>query len=140
MTDELLADLRRDEGFVPHVYDDHLGYETIGFGFLVDERKGGRIPRPVAEFWLRYEVNEREAQIKARWPAYERQPDDVKRGLLNMAFNLGVDGVLSFKRMLRSLEDGNRHGAGIHARDSKWWREDVPERAERVCRLIEGTS
>lgn len=138
MTDALLADLRRDEGFVPHAYKDHLGFWTLGFGFLIDKDKGGRIPRPVAEFWLQYEVNDREAQIKKRWPAYERQPDDVKRAILNMAFNLGVDGVLGFKRMLRALEDGNRHGAAIHARDSKWWREDVPERAERVCKLIEG--
>jgi len=138
LTDELLDDLRRDEGWSPFAYKDHLGYWTLGYGFMVDERKGGRIPRPVAEFWLQYEVNDREAQIKKRWPPYERQPDDVKRGLLNMAFNLGVDGLLGFKKMLRALEDGNRRGAGIHARDSKWRREDVPERAERVCKLIEG--
>jgi lysozyme len=138
VTNALLADLRSDEGFKPHVYKDHLGFWTLGYGFMVDERKGGRIPKPVAEFWLQYEVNDREGQLKARWPAYERQPDDVKRALLNMSYQLGVDGLLGFTNTLKALERGDRIEAAAHARDSKWHRSDTPARAERTCKLIEG--
>jgi lysozyme len=42
MTD-IVSILEKEEGFVPHVYKDHLGYWTIGHGILVDERKGGGI-------------------------------------------------------------------------------------------------
>lgn len=33
--------LTSDEGRVPHAYQDHLGYWTIGVGHLIDRRKGG---------------------------------------------------------------------------------------------------
>lgn len=138
MLDKIMSDLRSDEGWRESVYQDHLGFWTLGYGFMVDERKGGRIPRPVAEFWLRYEVNDREEQFRSRWPAYERQHDDVRRALINMSFQMGVDGVLEFKNMLGALERDDRIEAAGHARDSKWHRSDTPERAERVCRLIEG--
>ena len=138
LRDDLMADLRRDEGFLPHAYQDHLGYWTLGYGFLIDQRKGGRIPKSVAEFWLRYEINDREAQLQSRWPAYDDQPEDVRRALLNMTFQMGVDGVLGFKNMLKALERGDRIEAADHARDSKWRQQDTPERAERVCRLLEG--
>lgn len=35
--------LIRDEGDVPHVYQDSLGYWTIGVDFLIDKRKVGSI-------------------------------------------------------------------------------------------------
>lgn len=139
LRDDLLADLRRDEGWSPTLYKCTADAWTLGYGFNVDPDKGGRIPKAVAEFWLRYEINDRESQLQSRWPAYENQHPDVKRALLNMTFQMGVDGVLGFKNMLKALERGDRLEAAGHARDSDWWRIQTRERAERVCRLIEGT-
>lgn len=49
--------LIRDEGNVPYAYSDSLGYLTIGVGFLIDKRKGGRLPEavewPNKPTWLR---------------------------------------------------------------------------------------
>lgn len=137
MTDELLADLRSDEGWRPYVYDDTEGFATIGFGFLVDKRKGVGLPKPVAEFWLRYAVNERLAELQRRWPAFEKQPDDVKRALANMSYQLGSAGVVAFRKMLAALEAGDRVAAADAALDSKWAMQ-TPERAERVVKLIRG--
>jgi lysozyme len=145
MTDLLLADLRRDEGWREFAYDDRdgepvscSGWVTIGHGFLIDARKGVGLPRPVAEFWLRYALNERRDELRKRWPAFDRQPEDVQRALGNMVYQLGPDGVLGFKNMLHALERGDRLEAAAHARDSKWRRSQSPDRAERVCRLMEG--
>ena len=40
-TSQLIKHLRFEEGVVPHAYEDHLGYLTIGCGHMVDERLGG---------------------------------------------------------------------------------------------------
>ena len=137
MTDALLADLRDDEGFKPHVYQDHLGFWTLGYGFMVDERKSGRIPKPVAEFWLQYEVNERRDALIKRWPPYADQPEPVQRALLNMAYQLGVAGVLKFTNMLNALERGERAEAAMHALDSTW-ADQTTMRAKKVSALIRG--
>jgi lysozyme len=137
VTDELLADLRRDEGWRDHVYKDSLGFDTIGYGFLVDERKGVGLPKPVAEFWLRYAVNERLAEFRKLWPHFDAQPQDVQRALGNMVYQLGPAGVLAFKKMLAALEVGDRIAAVEAALDSKWATQ-TPARAQRVAALIRG--
>lgn len=137
MFDQLIEDLKRDEGFRRHVYDDHLGYATLGYGFLVDPRKGGGIPETVAEFWLDYVARRYWNELRNRLPWIEDQPEDVQRALANMAYQMGVRGVLGFRRMLAALEQGDRAGAAEEAMDSRWSRQ-TPERAQRVTELIRG--
>lgn len=136
-TDALLATLREDEGFSSYVYNDHLGFRTLGFGFLVDSRKGVGLPRPVAEFWLRYAVNERVDALKKAWPAFDAQPEDVQQALANLAYNIGVKGVMGFSKMLGALERGDREEAAEHLLDSRYATQ-VPNRAGRVAQLLRG--
>ena len=49
--------IKKDEGIVLHVYDDSLGYSTIGYGRLVDRRKGGGISEDEALYLLKNDVN-----------------------------------------------------------------------------------
>jgi lysozyme len=137
--DDLLADLRSDEGWRAFPYrDSHPDkYQTIGYGFLIDERKGVGLPRPVAEFWLRYAVNERLAELQRRWPALKDQPPDVQRALGNMVYQLGASGVVAFRKMLAALEAGDRTAAADAALDSKWATQ-TPARAQRVVALLKG--
>lgn len=139
VADDLLPDLRADEGWRAHAYPDSLGFLTIGYGFLIDERKGGGLPKPVAEYWLRYAVNERLDELRRRWPAFERQPRDVQLALANMAYQLGPGGVLGFKRMIAALERGDRAAAAVEAVDSTWATQ-TPARARRIAALIRGTA
>ena len=137
MSDELLADLRRDEGWRPCAYPDHLGYLTIGYGFLIDPDRSGGIPRPVAEFWLRYAVNEKLGDLRKKWPAFDSQPAEVQRALGNMAYQLGVGRLLQFQKMLDALSVANRSLAAEEALDSTWAKQ-TPSRAQRVAALIKG--
>jgi len=50
--DELISDLKVDEGWWERPYRDHLGQLTIGWGFLLDERRSVALPRAVGDFWL----------------------------------------------------------------------------------------
>jgi lysozyme len=138
MTDQLLDAIKSDEGWRPYVYDDTEGFATIGYGFLIDARKGVGLPRPVAEFWLRYAVNERLDELKRLWPAFANQPTDVQLALGNLAYQIGPAGVMKFKRMLAALEASDRETAADEALESKW-AQQTPNRAARITALIRGS-
>jgi len=135
--DQLIKDLERDEGFVPHVYQDTLSFWTIGYGFMVDQRKGGQIPRDVADYWLEYLVRNISSELDARLPWLADQPEPVVRALHNMAYQMGVRGLLNFRRMLAALEAGNRTEAAREALNSRWATQ-TPNRAQRIADLIRG--
>jgi lysozyme len=127
--------LKADEGWVPHVYQDHLGFDTLGFGFLVDRRKGGRIPLPVAEFWLTFEIRERWMALDKAHPWFRDLPTGVQAALVNMAYQLGVAGVLAFRKMWACLARFDYRGAAAEALDSRW-AQQTPARARRVAAAI----
>lgn len=144
--DSLLDTLRSDEGFRPYAYDDKTGaavvcegWLTLGYGFVVDSRKGVGLPRSVAEYWLRYAVNERIDALRKLWPPFDDQPADVQLALGNMAYQLGPAGVMTFKRMLAALEAGDRETAADEALESQW-AEQTPARSRRVAAMIRGHS
>lgn len=137
ITGLVAQDLKRDEGWVPHAYQDHLGYWTLGYGFLIDQRRGGRLPRHIANQWLEWEIDQRWNKLTSAEPWLDDQPEDVQRALANMAYQLGVSGVLRFRKMLQALRDGDREKAAQEALDSVWATQ-TPERAQRVARLIRG--
>ena len=130
MIDELTEDLKSDEGWCPFVYDDSLGFKTLGFGFLIDQRRGGEIPMPIAEAWLTYVATERWNQLVSKQPWLNEQPSDVQRALGNMAYQLGVNGVCRFKNMLKALKAGDGKAAAVAALDSRWATQ-TPKRARK---------
>jgi lysozyme len=128
-------DLIRDEGWVPHVYDDHLGFATLGFGFLVDQRRGGGIPRDVAEYWLDKIIANNRAELTRDYPWFAASPEPVRRALENMRYQLGRSGLANFRRMLSALQAGQYAEAARQALDSKWAAQ-TPARAQRIAALI----
>lgn len=133
----LIDTIKTDEGWVPHAYQDHLGFWTIGYGFLIDERRGGGIPEPVAEYWLQHILQQNADALVERIPWLLDQPDEIQQAVQNMAYQLGVSGVMQFRNMLSALRRGDREEAAEHALDSRWAKQ-TPNRAARVAALIRG--
>lgn len=127
----LKKQLIRDEGNAPHAYQDSLGYWTIGVGFLIDERKGGRLPDAVRDFWLDYEISKTTAELEKRLPFFSKLSQVRKDTLINMAFNLGVNGLLNFKKTIQLMADGKHAEASREMLDSRWARQ-VGQRANRL--------
>lgn len=135
MVKNIVEQLRRDEGVVPHAYKDSLGYLTIGVGFLIDKKKG-RIPEPVIDFWLQYEIREKRSELIASLPWFTKL-DDARQGvLLNMAFNLGTTGLLTFKETLALVESGKYSDAAKELLNSRWATQ-VGKRADRLSRQMQ---
>lgn len=136
MKAELTKQLRRDEGEVLTAYQDHLGFWTIGVGRLIDKRKGGGITPEESAYLLSNDINKREAELLRRAP-WMAHLDPVRFGaLLNMAFQMGVDGLLGFTNTLKLVRDGDYEGAASNMLRSKW-AEQTPERAKRISKQMQ---
>lgn len=133
MKQELTRQLRSDEGVKAQAYQDHLGFWTIGVGRLIDARKPGSGLRPSEiDMLLQNDIDDRIEALTRRLPWFQNL-DDARRGvLLNMSFQLGVDGLMGFKNTLRMVEDGDYMGAARNMMQSKW-AEQTPKRAARMA-------
>lgn len=128
--------LIKEEGFLPHAYQDHLGYWTIGYGKLIDERKGGGITKEEALYLLRNEIKTKTTELEHAIP-WLSGLDAIRRTvLIAMAFQMGVQGVLGFKNTLAAIQAGDFEKAARGIRGSKW-AQQTPGRAERMARAIE---
>jgi lysozyme len=134
---KLTADLKSDEGFVPHAYQDTMGLWTIGYGTLIDKRRGGRISQAAAEFMLSEAINAKWAELTKALPWLKNHPEHVQRALANMAYQMGVPGLLRFKTTLSLVEQKRYNEAATQAMTSLWAKQ-TPKRAERVTDLLRG--
>jgi len=131
MSQKLIRQLRDEEGEVLHVYQDHLGYWTIGVGHLVDKRKGGKISARVSEFILNEDIATVTSELDKRLSWWRKLDEARQAVLLGMAFQMGIDGLLGFKNTLKMVEAGDYDGAGKGMLNSLWARQ-TPERANRM--------
>lgn len=133
MRQELTRQLKKDEDVKPCVYKDHLGWDTIGVGRLVDSRKPGAGLRPSEiDFMLQNDIDDRIEALTRRLPWFQNLDDARKGVLLNMSFQMGVDGLLTFKNTLKMVEDGDYMGAARNMLLSKWATQ-TPARANRMA-------
>jgi len=133
--DQLKADLIAHEGLRRTAYQDTEGYWTIGVGRLIDAQRGGGITEAEAMHLLDNDIAKVCARLDTELPWWRTRPDSVQRGMANMAFQLGVSGLLDFKRMLACLQAGDYEGAKREALDSKWATQ-TPNRAAAVTALF----
>lgn len=133
--DKLVAQLKIDEGSVPHAYKDSLGYLTIGVGRLIDKSKGGKLSDDEILYLLNNDINEVEAELDKRLPWWRRMSEARQNVLANMRFNLGLQGLLGFRNTLKAMEEGRYSDAADGMLASKW-ASQVGERAERLAEIM----
>lgn len=135
MVNSLEEQLRRDEGEVLHEYKDHLGYSTIGVGRLIDKRRGGGITEEESAYLLRNDIIKKKSQVIARLPWVLDLSEERQAVLYNMAFQMGIDGLLGFKNTLELIRTGQYAAAAAGMLNSKWATQ-TPERAKRLSQQM----
>lgn len=133
MLENLKKKLKKDEGVIPFAYQDSLGYWTIGVGHLIDRRKGGELPDHIVELLLEYDIQKHTEELYKALPWVEAIPEVRRSVLICMAFQLGVDGLLKFKRSLAEVKAGNWDRAADYFLESKVAREQTPKRWKRFA-------
>ena len=135
MNEELTRQLRGDEGEKLYAYLDTLGFSTIGVGRLIDQRKGGGITAEESAYLLANDIAAKTKELTARLP-WLYLLDPVRQGaLVNMAFQLGVEGLLGFRNSLELMRTGQYREAADNFLKSKW-AQQTPKRARRVTEQI----
>ena len=127
--------LTRDEGIRLAPYRDTVGKLTIGCGRNLDD-KG--ITRDEALYLLENDIAEVTLQVSRAFP-WAGFLNDARRGvLINMAFNMGIERLKTFKNMLAAMDIGDWPTAADELMDSKYAKQ-VGERAARLrTQLITG--
>jgi lysozyme len=132
MIDDLIKQLRRDEGEVLHAYHCSEGWLTIGIGRLVDAKKGGGITREEAAYLLGNDIQRVTRELQSSLPWVIRLSEPRMGALMNMCFQLGLAGLLRFKNTLALIRDGRYDEAAAEMLDSTWAKQ-TPERARRLA-------
>lgn len=135
MNSKLLSQLRDDEGERLAAYQDHLGFWTIGVGRLIDARKGGGITAEESAYLLGNDVTKRDQALRSTYGWFGKMSEPRQAAVLNMSFQLGLEGLAGFPKMLAALRDERWAEAETHALDSLWARQ-TPARAKRVARQL----
>lgn len=135
MIQSIYDQLRRDENDILHAYPDSLGYLTIGVGRLIDKRRGGGISEDESDYLLHNDVRRVTRELSDHLPWLHRL-DDVRRAVfINMAFQMGVAGLLKFHNTLACAERDDWAGTSKGMLNSKWARQ-TPKRAARLSKQI----
>lgn len=133
-----MSRLIEHEGIKPSVYTDSLGYFTIGIGTLIDERKGGKLTIDECFYLCRNRIELRRKDLSL-YPWFSKQDKVRQDALVELAFNLGTNGLLGFKRMIAALGTNNYSLAVKELKDSKWSTQVSKARADDIShRLLTG--
>lgn len=136
MTDiEFIEWLKKEEGVIPHAYQDHLGYWTIGVGRLIDKRKGGGLSADEIDYLLRNDINRFVAGLEKALPWWNELSSNRKAALTAMAFQMGLKNLLSFKKTLALIKD-KKYNAAAEQMLTSLWAKQTPARAKRTAELI----
>lgn len=112
---KLIEQLKRHEGFRAKPYKDTEGFTTIGYGFNLD----AGIDEDLAVVILNYQVDKVKADVFSM--QFVCKLNDARCDVIvNMAFNLGVSGLMKFKKMIAAIERGHYGQAAYEMMDSKW--------------------
>ena len=126
----LIAQLRRHEGSRKNEGGFHVPYRcsagalTIGYGHNLDANPvpgiNGLLSEDQAERLLAADVLEVQERLAVHLPWIAALDMPRYAVLVNMAFNLGVGGLLGFKNTLAYIRAGDFRNAAKSMRKSRW--------------------
>ena len=148
--ENLVSMIKHEEGFRTYAYQDTRGFRTIGFGTkfpLLDSdwhcfnrvnldaivRNG--VTYSQADCLLRSRLSDHYLELLKRWVPFSGEQSPVQMALLDMVYQLGVDGLLGFHKMLAALARHDYPTAIQEAIDSAWDHE-TPSRVDRVVSVF----
>jgi|SRR5579872_481212 len=135
LVNNIADQLRRDEGLRLKPYADTKGKITIGYGYNLTENG---ITTEIAELWLARKIAATQTGVSTKVP-WSDGMEQVRRAVLwNMAYNMGVEGLLEFHDMLGLAAKGNYSDAA-RAMLASLWAKQVGDRAFRLSgQMAEG--
>jgi lysozyme len=129
---KLTEQLKVEEGLRLKPYVDTVGKITIGYGMNLTDRG---ITEVQAIDFLTQEIDEVMTELPPKIPFWDKLSEVRQRVLADMAFNMGVPTLLTFKRMLTYLKLNEYELAANEMLDSEW-AEQVHGRAVKLAQMM----
>ena len=112
----LIDDLKQQEGFRDKPYMDTTGHSTIGYGLNLD----AGISEQEASMILEHRIGLLQYELKKRLPFWGKLDQTRQDILTNMAYNLGIKGLMEFKKTLAHIAAGEYREAADQMLRSLW--------------------
>jgi lysozyme len=133
--EQLIEELKRDEGVVLTLYKCSAGKNTIGVGRNVDDRG---ITEDESDYLLSNDIDLCVKELEGTFPWFQTLSDTRQRVMVNMCFNLGLSRLMGFRKFLAAMEAGEWETAGVEMLDSKWARQVGPRSTRLRDLVLEG--
>lgn len=127
--------LVRDEGLRTRPYRCTAGKLTIGVGRNLDDV--GITPAEAMAL-LRNDINVVTVALDARLPWWRTLDEARQHVIINMAFNMGIATLLTFKNTLALIQAGKFEDAAAAMLQSKWARQVGPRARRLAAQMKEG--
>lgn len=124
--------LVQHEAYRQFVYSDSTGHLTVGIGRNLSDRG---ISTTEAFYLLDDDILYFSSKLSHFLGCFNFLDENRQIALIDMCFNLGVQGFLNFKEMIAALETYNYERASKEMLDSKW-AEQVGDRATTLANII----
>ena len=147
---EIIQRLCFNEGFRQSPYRCKAGKLTIGVGhnldncpltkeeleFIGHDCREKSITKEQVFYLLRHDIDRAINSLNRKIPWWKNLNEDRQYVLLDMCFQLGIDGLLGFKKMLSAMGIGDFERGAEECLDSKYAKYDTPARAQRNSNAI----
>ena len=138
-------DIKRHEGEVLEIYEDSLGYKTLGIGHLCQPEDpeykwevGTKVSQEVVDMYYEsdFDKHYKEAiHVFGNEEDFEKLPEVIQRVLVNMCFNLGGSRLSKFRNMLKACREHNWKEMSVQMQDSRWYRQ-VGRRSKELQQAV----
>ena len=132
--DNLLKRIKESEGYSSTVYQCTEGYDTIGYGFAI---KNLYLSKKVSDIILREKLNKLKKDIENRFEWVINAPESIRDVVIEMCYQLGINGFSKFKKTIYYLETEQYWEASIEMLDSLWSKQ-TPSRSKRLSEEVRG--
>jgi len=125
--------LREYEDHRKHPYRCSAGYLSIGVGRNLDTK--GLSDKEIL-YLLENDIDDCIHSVATKLPWAKDAKGEIQEVLVMMCFQMGIGGLLEFKKFLKALEAKDYEKAAKEGLDSKWATSDSPKRAREMMEII----
>ena len=133
MLEKVFQDLVKFEGLSLKVYKCTSGKLTIGYGRNLEDNG---ISKKEAELMMIFDISRLIMELDRRVNFWKGEPVNVRIVILQMAFQLGIGGLLGFKRFLAALKERDYKLAKKEMLDSRWAKQ-TPNRVNELAKYLD---
>ena len=134
----LIKRIKKNEGYSSKPYKDQLGFLTIGYGHLVLLKEKYLAENKLSKHKLEKIFIQDFTKAVEDYEKYLKKQTSNKKEkelLIEMVFQIGIKGVLGFKKLLNNMKKKNKHLVCFEMMNSLWYNQ-TPKRVKALIKIF----